>query len=789
MLLPPGRHFVFDIETTGLLPYLTEHLGNSVLSRVHILAIRDLHTGQTYVFRQNKRENSIARGIKMLNEADLLVGHNIVGFDIPALELLYPDVCDFQAMLRDSLVLSKVFFADEKDRDIRRWKRGEMEGKLIGRHGLEAWGARLGAPKGDYAKDKAEELKAQFPDASKEEITRLVWAEWSQEMEDYCVQDIEVNQQVWGLMAANPRRHSDTAIVLEHRIHHLMEKVTDNGFPLDEDAARVLEEELRIAVDEKEAKAVEHFGSWWVPSKWKTIGKEYTAEVYDDDGKPMLDTSTGKARKTKVAFKPREEFGEDASRQNWGEVTNPKKTMKYKPGSGKADKTVDCPYCPVELKEFNPGSREQIIDRLTKIYGWEPQEFTETGRPAVNDEVLRDLAHSIDICDELAELFYYNKRLGQLVDGKNGWIGKAQERGDGKVHATFNVGGTVTNRASHSNPNIAQVPRVVFKKLAQWLEEGVEPRFRQGKIIYGVPGVDEAGNPTYNENLTPLLDPEGKQVFGKPVYDENGDFTYDGEGKLNTKKQMLKGRIGDHGWDSRNLFVVPDGWMLMGADQKGIELRALGHYMAEFDGGDYGRLCVESDPHDLHTAVLELDSRDTAKTFIYALIYGAQAFKLGTIINPALALKPQEAKRIGDEMQRRLMTRIPALGMLVKTIKKQAKSGMLDALDGRKLFVRAQHAALNTLLQGAGATIAKQWCINFAEYCEEDGLKHGWDGDFAIVAWIHDELQVAVRDDPRIMEICRKNIIDAAYDAGAQLGFTLPVDVDVKFGRRWAETH
>ncbi len=79
--------------------------------------------------------------------------------------------------------------------------------------------------------------------------------------------------------------------------------------------------------------------------------------------------------------------------------------------------------------------------------------------------------------------------------------------------------------------------------------------------------------------------------------------------------------------------------------------------------------------------------------------------------------------------------------------------------------------------------------MNFAEYCAEDGLKHGWDGDFAIVAWVHDELQVAVRDDPRIMEICRRNIIEAAYDAGMIFEFRLPVDVDVKFGKTWSETH
>jgi hypothetical protein len=788
MFIPAGKRYLFDIETTGLLPYLAEHAGNWDLSRVHILALRDLDTRQTYVFRHNKKMNNIARGIAMLNEADLLVGHNIVGFDVPALELLYPEETNITAYLRDTLVLSRVFFADEKERDFRRWKRGELEGKEIGRHGLEAWGQRLGLHKGDYAKAKAEQIKQQYPHLEKAEVTRLVWSEWNQEMEDYCVQDIEVNEALWMLMAANPRRHSDESIVLEHRIHYLMEQVTNNGFPFDIEGARVLEHDLREVVIEKEAAAIEHFGSWWVPSKWKTVGKEYTVEVIDEEtGKPLLDDA-GKVKKIKKAFRPRVDFGEDTSRQNWGDVVNPKKTMRFKEGSGKADKEAGCPYCPVELKEFNPGSRPQIIDRLTKVYDWEPQEFTETGSPAVNDEVLRDLAHTIPICDELAELFYYNKRLGQLVDGKNGWIGKAMERGDGRIHARFNVGGTVTNRASHSDPNIAQVPRVVFKKLLQWEEENVEVGFRDGKIIYGITRVGDDGEPYFDTKLTPRMW-EGKQIAGVPKRDAEGDFVLDAEGKLETKKTLMKGRPGDHGWDSRNLFYVPDGWVMMGADQKGIELRALGHFMAEFDNGDYGRLVVESDPHDLHTAALELDNRDTAKTFIYALIYGAQDFKLGTVIDPALALKPQEAKRVGAEMRRRLMTRIPALGMVVKNIQRQAKSGMLDALDGRKLFVRAQHAALNTLLQGAGATIAKQWCVNFAEYCEEDGLKHGWDGDFAILAWIHDELQVAVRDDPRIIEICQRNIIQAAYDAGMQFGFRLPVDVDVKFGKTWAQTH
>lgn len=805
MLLPEGKKFLFDIETTGLLPYMRKHLGDDVKSRVHILAIKDLDTGQLHVFRKNKRMDNIARGVELLATADLWVGHNIIDYDIQVLDMLYPEqMAKAAPLIRDTMVLSRVFFADEKERDYKRWRRGELEGGLIGGHGLEAWGARLQLFKGDYAKSKYEELKAQFPELSKtsegrQELRQMVWSEWSQDMEEYCIQDLVVNEALWLMIAANPRRHSDKAITLEHRIHALMVNVTNNGFPFDVQRARILEDQLRAVVEVKEATAIEHFGSWWVPSKWKTVGKEYSTDVVDDDGTPIKDDK-GKVLKQKSEFSPRAEFGEQIPdldsdgnvkppRLHWGEVINPKKSIRFKPGTGKVDREAGCPFCPVELKEFNPGSREQIIDRLMKVYGWEPQEFTETNKPAVNDEVLRGLAIDIPICEQLAELFYYNKRLGQLVDGKNGWIGKSQENGDDKIHPRFNVGGAVTNRATHSDPNIAQVPRVVSKAVLQWVETDIIYGLVDSKLTYHVKRVDpETGEEYLCDKLTPLLGPDGKQIKGKPLYDADGNYKLDENGAVKTKKQVMYGRAGDHGADCRSLFIVPDGWLLMGSDQAGIELRALAHFMAEFDNGEYGQIVLSGDPHQYNADAIEV-SRDTAKTVIYALIYGAQDYKLGITVNPALFNKPQEAKRVGAEIRKRLMTRIPALGQVIKATQREAKTGMLEALDGRKLFVRAQHAALNTLLQGAGATIAKQWAVNFLDYCEEDGLVHGWDGDFAILAWVHDELQVAVRDDPRVIEICRKNIADAAYDAGQEFGFRMPVDVDTKFGRNWQETH
>lgn len=761
MKLRPARRLAFDLETDGLLPTLT---------RVHLLGIRDVDTGQTWIFRRNKHEDTILQGIEMLNRAELLIGHNVVDFDLEALWKVYGDLFAPRGIIRDTMVMARMLFSDEKERDFRRLKRGELEGKYLGSHELGAWGQRLGFPKDDYSpRRKAQATRYWHDDPTLADefedldayIHWFTWGFWNQEMEDYLWTDLDATDALWRKIEMKP--WSEEATILEHQVHALMGRVQNNGFPFDEEGGHALAQALTDDWKEKSDRAKEHFGSWYVPAKWLEVRKATT----------YVNPETGKQEKGLETFRPREEYGEDNSRTHWGEVVVPAKSIKYKKGPDgqptNADRTEGCPYTPVKIIEFNPNSRPQIINRLELIYGWEPQDFTEKGQPSVSDEILRNLALPrraedglpvIPIAEDLAEIFYLKKRLGQLADGPQAWLKKCLERGDGRIHPRTIVGGTVTNRASHSSPNIAQVPRVVFKK-PLW----------------------------FNDDGTPCIGPDGQQVMGRPVYEEDGSFKLDEEGKVVTKKVLMKGRDGDHGWDCRNLFYVPKGWVLMGADQKGIELRALGHFMAEFDKGEYGRLVVEADPHDLHQKVMELDSRDTAKTAIYALIYGAQDFKLGCTIDPSLELYPAKAKALGAEMRKRLMTRIPALNAVAKATMREAKRGYVDGLDGRHLYTRAKHAALNTKLQGAAATIAKKWCVLFEQYMEDAGYVHGWNGDFAILAWVHDELQVAVRDDPVIRETARQCVIKAALDAGLHFGFRLPVDVDTKFGMTWAETH
>ena len=277
------RRLVFDLETDGLLPELT---------RIHILVIKDIDTLERWVFHLNSNEDNILDGIDMLNDAELLVGHNIEGFDLKALWKVYGDQFAPTGVIRDTLVMVRMLFSDEKERDFRRYQRGVLEGKYLGSHELGAWGQRLGFPKGDYADRKKEELVVLYPELglkeNKKELNRLVWLEWSQEMKDYAIQDVEITYQLWLKIESKP--WSDFATKLEHEVHSEMERVQENGFPFDLEQARILESKLRVAHERLSQKAIEHFGSWWVPCRWlRTNDKKCTSYVVaeqhmSDDG-------------------------------------------------------------------------------------------------------------------------------------------------------------------------------------------------------------------------------------------------------------------------------------------------------------------------------------------------------------------------------------------------------------------------------------------------------------------------------------------------------------------------
>lgn len=284
-----------------------------------------------------------------------------------------------------------------------------------------------------------------------------------------------------------------------------------------------------------------------------------------------------------------------------------------------------------------------------------------------------------------------------------------------------------------------------------------------------------------------------------------------------------------YGPEFRALFMcgvaMPKGWVALGADQEGLELRGLAHYLAKFDGGEYAKTVIEGDPHWLHAVVMGLAvgerdkhsklhtiiREDGSKRFIYAYIYGCGNGKAGSIIYEALlnALRnggpegaevytkffgdpsapPSNAKieQVGKKVRNSFLTRIKGFDRLRNQLSEQVeKRKRVPGLDGRKIPVRSEHSALNFLIQSAGAIICKRWLVETFEECSAK-FKLGWDGDFVFVLWCHDEIQICCKRE--IADEIGEIIVRHARAAGEPYGFRVPLDSKYVIGSSWADTH
>ena len=321
---------IFDIETDGFL---------EECSKVHSIVIKDIETNQVFSYHGDK----IGRGLMLLNGANLLVGHNILKFDLAVLKKLYPRQYDIKAEILDTLLVSRLIWTNQKELD---FQKKELPLNLAGRHSLESWGYRLGLRKGEFAKTND-------------------FTEWSEEMQKYCEQDVEVTHELYNLI--QKLNYSPEAIRLEHdfaRCIHLQEA---HGFHFDVASAKKLYASLANRRLELEKSLVSTFPNW----------KQYIG-----------------------TFIPK--------RDN--------KTLGYKKG---------VPVKKYKEMTFNPNSRDHISNRLMNK-GWKPKDFTPDGKPKVDESVLSKLDYPE--AKLLAEHFLVQKRIAQLAEGNNAWL-KLQKDG------------------------------------------------------------------------------------------------------------------------------------------------------------------------------------------------------------------------------------------------------------------------------------------------------------------------------------------------------------------------
>ena len=350
--------YVFDIETDGLYDQA---------SKVHCMVLHDVQRATTLSFDPD----SIDSALEHLSRADVLIGHNICFYDIPVLKKLFPDI-QINARIIDTLICTRLIWPKEVLYELDTEQYPQVPKNLRGSASLKAWGWRLATHKIDF-KD---------------------FTEYSQEMLDYCVQDVAVTSSLWKLISC--QSYPESSLLLEHDFALAINRQIRSGVPFDLDAALDLVDELRTKETQLEARLKEIFP----PIKHEHV------------------------------FVPK--------------VNNSKRG--YVKGQ---------PFTKVSYEEFNPGSRDQIAQRLGSKYGWKPEKFTEKGNPVVDDDVLEKLPYPE--AKALAEYMLVKKRLGQIASGNNAWI-KLYNNDTGRIHGDVITNGCITGRCSHRNPNTGQVP-------------------------------------------------------------------------------------------------------------------------------------------------------------------------------------------------------------------------------------------------------------------------------------------------------------------------------------------
>lgn len=332
------------------------------LERLWMIQLAEGVDGEVIVYADQPNYPPISTALDRLKEAPKVAFHNGMGYDLHAVNKLYPGTLNRYQII-DTLVLSRLMDSTAK------------------RHALADIGDALGFPKGHFED----------------------FSQFSEEMVRYGKQDVRILQKAWKgehrtgkpvrSMGAFYEKFQEAAD-LEFQTAYWISLQEQHGFRFDMEKAQLLETDLRVEVKEIEDK----------------LQKVFPPIVTERYSEKQIDKATGKPKRLK-------------------------------------DK----------VEVFNPGSREQIAQRLIDKYGWKPVEKTPTGLPKIDETILDGLVYPE--AKLMSRYLQLGKKLGMLADGDNAWLKLAEARPDGTyyVHGRVNTLGARTHRMSHFKPNMAQV--------------------------------------------------------------------------------------------------------------------------------------------------------------------------------------------------------------------------------------------------------------------------------------------------------------------------------------------
>ena len=338
------------------------------------------------------------------------------------------------------------------------------------------------------------------------------------------------------------------------------------------------------------------------------------------------------------------------------------------------------------IKEFNPTSRDNIAWILKTHYGWEPKLKTVTGKPVIDESVLKEIG--TDISTILLRCLTLKKQLGSLSDGKNGWNRLVTSAN--RIHHHCAVG-TATHRCHHRNPNLSQT---------------------------------------------------------------NSDENF------------------------RKLFTASPNYYMVGADLCGVELRLFSSYLARYDGGRYAKILLNGDIHEVNATAVGV-SRKEIKRITYCWMYGGSNKRIGWSYDPLLS--EENASKKGKEIRHSFVNATPGLDELLQAVQKRASGGSIKTIDGRTLPVESPHKALNFIIQGSSACLAKRWLLITHNTLKEIGIRAHQ------LAFIHDEIQYeCLQKDINDLKFTLEN---SALKAGEYYNLRIKIEADAKHGKNWSEVH
>lgn len=655
---------------------------------IHVGAFFAYPQGKWFVFHQ--QEQCTGPEVKyLLDKCTYLCGHNFVSFDLRKIIHRFIDPKFKVTKIRDTLILSRMLRYDR-----------------VGGHGLESWGEYFGIK------------KPPIDD----------WSTYTPEMVERVIEDVKINVRLFEKLKREFKSPQES-VLLEQEVQWWLDEMQEYGFwfnlpKADELYSRVCKEEQTLLDQLRK-----DFGKKSKPTlTTKVYDKKIIKKFVNEDGTPVkvlnennrwvnkVETTFVKAHRSKKHIEPK---------TLWGDFSF------------------------LEWEEFNPGSPQQVQEKLDKC-GWRPTVFRKPskimlskgikqGSPIVSDEEnLRTIPE--DAPDSIKNIGHYlvvrNRKLRMEE-----WFQHLKE--DQRMHGSMTGIGARTHRCSHSRPNNGNIPS----------KDG-------------------------------YLGPEYRSVWGVPPVTIIKKGTYD------------------------NIYLTHEERVQIGCDASGIQLRILCHYL---DDPEYTKQVVSGDIHSynmfaaginpgscevkedkvmkklgylptLQEAVknrfgkeegFEWEGRSVAKTMIYAYLLGGGNQKLQSITGiPGQVLK--------DKFYRE----IPALGHLQEVIIPEAiTKGYIHGLDGRVFSLDdvPKHKVLSILLQEGEAVIMKKALCKIARYIRTKRI------DAFPVAFVHDEFQIdcCLSRSKEIAEVTRQAIIQS----GVELGLRCPLDAEYRIGKDWFDCH